>query len=90
MVGSFTIGRRIPDTEKITPDESGALPSRDMTFVLSAQCKDGGAIKWIDGPYSCTGSNCLRLVFELVPRRSIVSAVWDAILKPNEQRIYSN
>ena len=98
MVGGFTIGRRLPDTESITPDENGALtrsgseqdqgysreyqsgpciydpifldsdkdksnPNKDMTYVLSAQCKDGGAIKWIDGPYTCTGSNCLRPVF---------------------------
>ena len=100
MVGGFTIGRRLPDAESITPDENGALtrsgneqdqgysreyqyrtvrikldlsgdkdssnPSEDMTYVLSAQCKEGGAIKWIDGPYTCTGSNCLRLVFEII------------------------
>ena len=66
MVGGFTIGRRIPDFKAIVPDESGDLrrdSNEDMSYVLSAQCKDGGAIKWIDGPYTCTGSNCLRTGF---------------------------
>ena len=66
MVGGFTIGRRIPDFKAIVPDESGNLrrdSNEDMSYVLSAQCKDGGAIKWIDGPYTCTGSNCLRTGF---------------------------
>jgi len=64
-VGRITIGRRLPDWEPVTPDESGTLTrtgwgEEDMSFVLTAQCKEGGSIKWKEGPYTCTGSNCLR------------------------------
>ena len=58
-VGSFSVGRRLP-ASNVKPDTSGAIPDQDLHYVLSAQCKEGGSIKWIDGPYDCTGSNCLR------------------------------